>query len=87
MVYTFRGHNMMSKIIMHDDISFVMKDPEDCKKWLQVALKKFDAEDMNYIATMAFTMQQMETFIFSDEKRSADFFEEMKLVGYSSELH
>jgi|TARA_R100000935_G_C2788654_1_gene144974 hypothetical protein len=68
--------------------SFILKDPEDTKVWLEEAYLRLSGEDLNFLATMAWNLSHMEEFIFSSETRSEDFFDHMKAEAqYQKRLH
>ena len=61
-------------------IQFVLKSPEDTQEWILEAAERLSAEDMNYIASMAWMIGNMEDFIFNDDQITSDFMNHMKIL-------
>ena len=61
-------------------IQFVLKSQEDTQEWILEAAERLSAEDMNYIASMAWMIGNMEDFIFNDDQITSDFMNHMKIL-------
>jgi len=61
-------------------IRFFFKSTEDTQEWILEAAERLSAEDMNYIASMAWMISNMEDFIFNDDKITSDFMNHMKIL-------
>lgn len=62
-------------------IRFFLKSPEDTQEWILEAAERLSAEDMNYIASMAWMIGNMEDFIFNDDQITSDFMNHMKILN------
>lgn len=62
-------------------IQFVLKSPEDTQEWLIEAAERLSMDDMNYIASMAWMISNMEDFIFNDDKITSDFMDHMQVLS------
>ena len=62
-------------------IQFVLKSPEDTQEWLLEASERLSADDMNYIASMAWMISNMEDFIFNDDQITSDFMDHMQVLS------
>lgn len=62
-------------------IQFVLKSPEDTQEWLIEASERLSMDDMNYIASMAWMISNMEDFIFNDDQITSDFMDHMQVLS------
>ena len=62
-------------------IPFVLKSPEDTQEWLIEAAERLSMDDMNYIASMAWMISNMEDFIFNDDQITSDFMDHMQVLN------
>lgn len=62
-------------------IKFVLKTPEDMQEWLIEAAERLSMDDMNYIASMAWMISNMEDFIFNDDQITSDFMDHMQVLS------
>lgn len=62
-------------------IQFVLKSPEDTQEWLIEAAERLSMDDMNYIASMAWMISNMEDFIFNDDQITSDFMDHMQVLS------
>lgn len=62
-------------------IRFVLKSPEDTQEWLIEAAERLSDDDMNYIASMAWMIGNMEDFIFNDDQITSDFMDHMQVLN------
>lgn len=62
-------------------IRFVLKSPEDTQEWLMEAAERLSDDDMNYIASMAWMIGNMEDFIFNDDQITSDFMDHMQVLN------
>jgi len=68
--------------------NFTLKDSEETQLWLQEAYERFSTNDLNFLATMAWNINHMEDFIFSNDQRSNEFFSYMRTGSqYQRNLH
>ena len=62
-------------------IQFILKSPEDTQEWLIEAAERLSMDDMNYIASMAWMISNMEDFIFNDDQITSDFMDHMQVLN------